>query len=131
MRVYAYMFFRVSQLFARLSDDGLSEWKAHIVIGTAEGIFLVDVWACCRWIFDLPLPTSKPILPAVLLAILIAVANYSLFKSESQRKRYESEFQHYSKGQRIRGSLFIFGFFVVIAVATFAAGNYFRPLPIR
>jgi cytochrome b subunit of formate dehydrogenase len=119
-RVYYFIFYCIYRFFESISRDNLSDWKAGLVIEILEISLLVTIIGQLEIIKKIsivtPVKSSYLILPVVLLAFI----NYWTFLKKKGWKRYESEFQSYSRPQKV-----IFSTAVILIILLIVTGLIF------
>jgi hypothetical protein len=115
----AFAFWELQTMFAAMSNDGLSGWKAAVVIATAEflAIFAVADAVSVR--------VGRRLIDGYLIYVVgFAVATLNLraaIGANNPSKRYCTEFESYSAPIRIGGAIAVV---LLVISAIIAAGHF-------
>ena len=131
-RFLAFAFYQLTSLFKAMGDDGLSTFKALVVILFAEMCLVIDVDCIASIIIGrLLLPSSKQTMTVILVAILFATssANYRWLVKNDNWARFKEEFDSYPIRKRIIGQAAIAGFVTLPFAGLLLLGSITRKLP--
>ncbi|AQW97240.1 hypothetical protein CMT42_12895 [Elizabethkingia anophelis] len=104
MKVLYYLFYKINVFFKSISNDGWSEWKSLVVIGSAQVFVLIEliIW----WTIITKSKVDIPKYYFIVFGLLITSMNYYIFKHNSNK--YNDLFKSYSKRKNIIGGWFVF-----------------------
>jgi hypothetical protein len=116
-RAYAYAFFRLRNCARALSNDGLHDWKALLVISVVQIYVLLDAAFLSEVILRRRLFPSNWSVVVVPLAFGLVAANYFALLYEERWRRYEDEFRSYSAKARRVGAIVIIAVIVLVLLS--------------
>ena len=99
----AFAFWELRTIFAAIRDDGLSEWKATVVIVVAEIFTIVGLTnAVAVYLGRRLIYGSSPYI--LVVGVVVGLANLkAVFGKNKRWNRLSAEFENYSKPVRIGG----------------------------
>jgi len=118
-RTHAYSFYVIRSTFKSLSNDGLEDWKALLVVTVAmlfaalEGVAAVSIALQHRVL----LPDAKQSFRMLwgTVALSVAAINYYTLVNRRRWSTFEREFQHRSKATRLMGGFVVWASMILIA----------------
>ena len=96
-KLYFLFFYKLNQFFKATSDDGLSSWKALIVIGCIQMALIIELYVWCDILFPDQNVEINPFAVGVPLALVISAFNYYALMHNDKWKFHEKDFTIYSK----------------------------------
>ena len=120
-RMHAYSFYVTRSTFKSLSNDGLEDWKALLVITVAmlfaalDGVAAVSIALQHRVL----LPDAKQSFRMLWVTVTasVTVINYYTLVNRRRWSTFEREFQHRSKTTRLLGGFVVWASMILIAAA--------------
>ncbi|MCL1666588.1 hypothetical protein M2T82_00780 [Elizabethkingia ursingii] len=106
MKVLYYLFYKINVFFKSISNDGWSEWKSLVVIGSAQVFVLIELIIWWTIITKSKVDISKYYL--IVFGLLITSINYYVFKYNNDKNKYNDLFKNYSKRRNITGGWLVF-----------------------
>jgi hypothetical protein len=132
-KAHAYWFYVTRSTFRTLSDDGLEDWKALLVVSVAmlfaalSGAATVSIALRHRVL----LPDAKQ--PFMMLwgtiALSLTTINYFILVSRHKWSRFERDFQHHSKTTRLVGGVAVWLSMLLVVPAAEWTGSIAWKLP--
>jgi hypothetical protein len=129
---YAFVFYQLRAFFKRIYDDGLADWKALVVIGSAQLAAIMAtmsiVAVCLQHRISTPSNTID-VLVGLAVAAGLMMLNYRALLFEARWTRFEAEFKQYSVTVRCLSGLAIACFIVLIVIVALASAGAASRIP--
>jgi hypothetical protein len=127
-KLLAFALWQLRRLFAAISNDGLAEWKALVVLGCSEMAAVMLVFFGISIAIGHKLLVNSD-LPFYLAAVVGLGLSYFSFRKKSTWTRFETEFRSYSAVARVLGAMVVIIVIVSIAVAALFSAAAAHRLP--
>lgn len=122
MKVLYYLFYKINVFFKSISNDGWSEWKSLVVIGSAQFFVLIELIIWWTIITKSKVDISKYYL--IVFGLLITSINYYVFKYNNDKNKYNDLFKNYSKRRNITGGWLVF--FLLLCILGSLVYSFYR-----
>ena len=130
-KALAFAFWRLRQLFLIVSDDGLSDWKAGLVLDCLQIFSLLTVLFSVSLILSRHVELPYPRVWLTVLSFMIVLANQRFFGYGKHLAwlHYKKEFESYSPRARLVGSIITFAVVLSLVALMMVTGYAASKLP--
>ena len=132
-KAHAFCFYVLRITFRTVSRDGLEDWKALVVLSVAMEFTLLMIVTIVSIYLEHPvlLPASKGSFLTMwgLIGAGLVLLNQVTLVAGRKWRRFEREFQNYSKAMRVGSGIALWFTVILLCLATFWTGSMAGKLP--